>query len=60
MNKLKNILRGAWSLPIVRHVVSGAVAVMISTQLVNRGVDESTAYNAGQAAGEIIKQMPVQ
>lgn len=56
--KPRDFFRRLWAKPIFRHIVSGAVAVFISTTAVKHGVDAQTAQQAGAAVKEVIQQLP--
>lgn len=55
---MKNFFRRLWSKTVFRHIVSGAVAVFVSTAAVKHGVDPATAQQAGQAVGEVVNTIP--
>lgn len=56
--KPREFFRRLWNKPIFRHLLSGAVAVFISTTAVKHGVDAQTAQQAGAAVKEVIQQLP--
>ena len=43
-----------WSSTAVRHLASTLLSVVISTQLVNHGVDAQDAANIGRASSAVI------
>lgn len=57
---MKNFLRALWAKPIIRHLISAAAAVVISTNLPKAGVDADTARQVGQGVGEVIKHLPAE
>lgn len=58
--KAREFFRRLWSKPIFRHIISGAVAVFISTTATKHGVDPQTAQQAGQAVGEVVNSIPAE
>lgn len=57
---MKYFFRRLWAKPIFRHIISGTVAVFISTAAVKHGVDPATAQQAGQAVGEVVNTIPAE
>lgn len=51
---MKNFFKKAWQSVAVRNLANLLLSVVISTQLVNHGVDAQDAANIGRATGAAI------
>lgn len=56
--KAREFFKSLWRKAVFRHIVSGAIAVFISTTAINHGVDQTTAQQAGNAVGEVVNTIP--
>lgn len=60
MNNVKAFFRRLWSYSVVRHLVSGSIAVLVATSGQKAGLDQQSAQQLGNAAGEIVRTLPAE